>query len=172
MTDGLFQIGWTTAVLDWTATYGVGDGIGSYAYDGMRVQVWNVGAKPYGRRWKRNDVITCCIDLDGGVMKFYQNGEDLGEAYTGLPRLKRDPYYHDSAVYHPGISMSSGQSCMVNFGAAPMAFPVIGYTTLVALAHGGDRGGCATGPRFLLCRDNSCKDRSPHNLPSDGSGGK
>jgi len=130
ITDGLFQIGWTTAQLDWSATCGVGDSVGSYGYDGLRLKTWNVGSQTYGARWKQNDIVSCLLDLDEGTMCFLQNGVDLGVAYTDLPRLRRYPFLCDALLYHPGLSMSSSQSCAINFGTMPMVYPQRGYQTL------------------------------------------
>ena len=57
---------------------GVGDHPHSWALDGYRCKRWNGSSEDYGMRWNQGDVVGCLLDLDSMQMKFYLNGEDLG----------------------------------------------------------------------------------------------
>jgi hypothetical protein len=61
----------------------------SYAYDGRRRMRWHVNNHPYGEHWAAGDTIGCCLDLDGGTMRFLRNGKDLvrgGASQAPRPR--------------------------------------------------------------------------------------
>lgn len=47
-TCGIQQIGWATMRCPFNNEEGVGDAADSYAWDGKRVQRWNVTNAPYG----------------------------------------------------------------------------------------------------------------------------
>lgn len=49
-TAGIQQLGWATRECPFNNEEGVGDAPDSYAWDGKRVQRWNVSNAPYGRR--------------------------------------------------------------------------------------------------------------------------
>ncbi|ORZ25937.1 SPRY domain-domain-containing protein [Absidia repens] len=112
-TDGLNQMGWINyqCQLDAEAGSGVGDDEYSYGYDGCRCKKWHgrhrMRKTNYGKTWQVGDVITCALDLDRGEIKYYQNGDDLGVAFT-----KVDPTQH----WYPAVSLSTGQECEFLFG--------------------------------------------------------
>ena len=60
---------------------GVGHHNHSWAFDGLRCKKWNVSCEPYGRRWKLGDTVGTLIDMDLLEIRFYLNGEDLGQAF-------------------------------------------------------------------------------------------
>ena len=62
---------------------GVGDHPHSWALDGYRCKRWNGSSEDYGMRWNQGDVVGCLLDLDSMQMKFYLNGEDLGNGDGG-----------------------------------------------------------------------------------------
>ena len=47
-TAGIMQLGWATAGCQFSNEEGVGDSVDSYAYDGKRVQRWNISCKLLG----------------------------------------------------------------------------------------------------------------------------
>tara|TARA_B110000211_G_scaffold112692_1_gene130966 strand:+ start:130 stop:495 length:366 start_codon:yes stop_codon:yes gene_type:complete len=51
--------------------------------DGYRCKRWNGSSEDYGMRWNQGDVVGCLLDLDSMQMKFYLNGEDLGNDGDG-----------------------------------------------------------------------------------------
>ena len=77
-TSGIQQIGWATIDTPFTTEEGVGDAPNSYAWDGKRVQRWNVSHHPYGSAWSAGDIIGVCVDMEAGTMRFTKNGIDLG----------------------------------------------------------------------------------------------
>lgn len=93
-TDGLIQIGWMNSLteIDAEAGSGVGDDEHSYGYDGYRCKKWHgrhrVRKSSYGKSWALGDIITCAIDLDLGEIRYYQNGFDLGIAFTKVDTTK------------------------------------------------------------------------------------
>ena len=44
-TAGIQQLGWAMMTCEFTNAHGVGDAPSSYAYDGKRKKLWNVGHK-------------------------------------------------------------------------------------------------------------------------------
>ena len=44
-TAGIMQLGWATGGCQFSNEEGVGDSVDSYAYDGKRVQRWNISCK-------------------------------------------------------------------------------------------------------------------------------
>eukprot|EP00887_Chlorella_sp_A99_P000718 scaffold5.g718.t1 len=128
---GIMQLGWTTLGARFTSEEGIGDSRDSYAYDGKRRRRWNVEAVAYGESWAVGDVIGCCIDMDAGTISYTRNGVDLvcvggvgGVAFRGVRRMM------PGMAYFPGISLSYSESCWVNFGARPFAYPAPGYRPL------------------------------------------
>jgi len=79
-TCGIQQIGWATLQCPFTSEEGVGDAPDSYAWDGKRVQRWNVSPHPYGTPWASGDVVGVCADMEAGTLSFVKNGTDMGGA--------------------------------------------------------------------------------------------
>ena len=77
-TCGIQQIGWATLQCPFTSEEGVGDAPDSYAWDGKRVQRWNVSPHPYGTPWAPGDVIGVCADMENGQLSFVKNGTNMG----------------------------------------------------------------------------------------------
>jgi hypothetical protein len=86
LSDGLMQIGWANALFHCDPVYGqgVGDHMHSWAFDGLRCKKWNVSCDSYGRRWHMGDTVGVLADMDLQEIKFYLNGEDLGQAYENF----------------------------------------------------------------------------------------
>lgn len=132
-TEGLMQVGWVSEDfgIDPEGGTGVGDDAFSYGYDGCRVKKWHKQdqnrRKSYGQRWSVGDTITCCLDLDQGEMRYYQNGQDLGVAFTDIDTTK---------VWYPAVSLSTGQETRFRFGGAldKLRFLPDGYTSISQLA--------------------------------------
>lgn len=125
-TSGIQQLGWATIACPFTDYKGVGDAEDSYAFDGKRVNKWNVLAEPYGQKWVFGDVIGCCIDLDNDEISFYRNGVSLGIAFDGVRKLG------PGLGYFPAVSLSRGERCNLNFGARPFKHPVHGFLPVQA----------------------------------------
>ena len=107
---GIMQIGWCTPTCICSNEEGVGDSPDSYAFDGQRRRLWNVGSIKYGQKWVAGDVIGCCIDATQGYVQFYRNGVALSTVTHVRPGL----------TYYPAMSLSQGERCRVNFGHQPM----------------------------------------------------
>jgi Kip1 ubiquitination-promoting complex protein 1 len=84
-TCGIQQIGWATLQCPFTSEEGVGDAPDSYAWDGKRVQRWNVSPHPYGTPWAPGDVIGVCADMESGQLSFVKNGADMGGDRRSTP---------------------------------------------------------------------------------------
>ncbi|KAI9302216.1 hypothetical protein BJ944DRAFT_290330 [Cunninghamella echinulata] len=131
-TDGLIQIGWMNALtqIDAEAGSGVGDDEHSYGYDGYRCKKWHgrhrVRKSSYGKSWALGDIITCAIDLDQGEIRYYQNGYDLGIAFTKVDTTKE---------WFPAASLSTGQGCEFLFGSPldRLHYPPEGYRSIYDL---------------------------------------
>lgn len=109
MTEGLVQIGFADASFrcDPTSGQGVGDHLHSWAFDGMRTKKWNVACDSYGKRWRIGDVVGALIDMDLLEMRFYLNGEDLGQAFVNF--TANQPIF-------PALSLNVRQTVRVNIG--------------------------------------------------------
>ena len=57
----------------------------SYMASGRRTDK-SKGDVPFGRRWKTGDVITVCLDMDEGTLRFMHNGESRGISHRNLPK--------------------------------------------------------------------------------------
>lgn len=72
------------------------------------------GAQSYGHsRWNVGDVLGCALDLDvpGGEMRFYLNGEDLGLAFKN---------FDIGSGLYPAASLSHGESGTFAFSREKM----------------------------------------------------
>ena len=111
ITERCMQFGWAEEgfVPKSSNGLGVGDDIYSWAYDGWRQKKWNGSNVTYGgdAKWKAGDVVGCCIDIEGGSIRFLLNGKDLGEAYSGLQ-------FRNSSIY-PAGSFEPRQSAVFVF---------------------------------------------------------
>eukprot|EP01028_Stygiella_incarcerata_P007254 TRINITY_DN2996_c0_g1_i3.p1 TRINITY_DN2996_c0_g1~~TRINITY_DN2996_c0_g1_i3.p1 ORF type:complete len:1061 (+),score=274.19 TRINITY_DN2996_c0_g1_i3:111-3293(+) len=117
-TSGIHQIGWSCLDTHFSATDGVGDYDGSFAYDGKRVSKWNGKRNGYGYRWRAGDVVGVYLDLDDGTVSFSLNGEDMGVAFDHI---------NTKEAYFPGIAIEGGQHGSFNFGSTPFLYPREGY---------------------------------------------
>lgn len=120
------QVGWANQFFEADADNGdgVGDDLNSWGYDGVKVKAWTGEAeKDYGRKWVIGDVIGVVLSLSaegedkGSYIRYYVNGKDMGEAFTGLKvRVDQDS---DSPLlaYYPAVSLECGDSVRVNIGA-------------------------------------------------------
>ena len=109
LTDGLMQIGWCSINTRFTGSDGVGDSPNSYAYDGYRVEKWNVEHSNFGSRWAVGDVIGTLINLNTREILYWRNHEFLGIAFSGL---ETGP----NCAYFPAASLQRGQRIVFNFG--------------------------------------------------------
>eukprot|EP01084_Bolivina_argentea_P066642 121500_1 len=57
-----------------------------WAYNGKSgSKFWNGNTSNYGLAWiGANDVVSCAIDIDNSVMRFYLNGIDFGIAFSNV----------------------------------------------------------------------------------------
>merc|ERR1719361_2138771 len=130
LTAGCMQIGFADAgfVANVAKGSGVGDHSKSWAYDGWRQKKWNGANVRYGgdNKWKAGDIVGCCVDIDGGSIKFLLNGKDLGVAYTNVK-------FRSSACY-PAASLQGGstpQSLVFVFDANQFKYPIpSGYAAI------------------------------------------
>jgi hypothetical protein len=117
-TSGIHQIGWSCLETKFSATDGVGDYEGSFAYDGKRMCKWNGRQNEYGYRWRAGDVVGAYLDLDEGTVSFSLNGEDMGVAFDHI---------NTREAYFPGIALAGGQHGSFNFGSTPFLYPREGF---------------------------------------------
>ncbi|OZJ05999.1 hypothetical protein BZG36_01151 [Bifiguratus adelaidae] len=107
-TNGLIQAGWANdkACFRPEGGVGVGDDDYSYSYDGYRSKRWhgkyNQETTEYGQKWSINDIVTACLDLEEGTIRFYKNQEDLGVAFTNVSV---------DADWRPACTIGAYQAC-------------------------------------------------------------
>lgn len=109
MTEGLMQIGFADGSFrcDPASGQGVGDHLHSWAFDGMRTKKWNVACDSYGKRWRVGDIVGALIDMDLMEIRYFLNGEDLGQAFVNFP---------SSQPIFPALSLNVRQTARVNIG--------------------------------------------------------
>ena len=107
------------------SSYGVGDDIHSFGYDGYRLSCWNEKENRYGKVWDYGDIIGVCIDLENKQVEYFQNGESLGVAIKNIEGGKGK-----AVGYFPGLSFSNYEKCAFNFGAFPFVYSYPGYEPL------------------------------------------
>ena len=109
MTEGLMQIGFADGSFrcDPASGQGVGDHLHSWAFDGMRTKKWNVACDSYGKRWRVGDIVGALIDMDLMEIRYFLNGEDLGQAFVSFP---------SSQPIFPALSLNVRQTARVNIG--------------------------------------------------------
>lgn len=122
------QIGWCSSVCQFDQDslfgIGVGDTEGSYGYDGSKRKVWHVQCYEYGiTHWRAGDILGVCLDMDEGILKYYRNGNYLGEAFNNIPTGK------DNKLY-PAVTLAFQEEIRANFGGTPFRFPVTGFLPL------------------------------------------
>ena len=134
-TDGIMQLGWSCwpAMISWSSKLGVGDFPFTVAYDGSRQKIWNLCPLPTtGPKWLQGDVVTCLLDLGGGIARFARNGSIVGEC--SLPSYSKSPLAAKATEvclsYAPALSLGSYEACSVNLGAAPFMYPFEGYSPI------------------------------------------
>ena len=84
LSDGLMQIGWCSINTNFDNSNGVGDSPNSYAYDGYRVEKWNVEHSNFGQRWTVGDVIGTLINLNTREILYWRNHDFLGVAFKDV----------------------------------------------------------------------------------------
>jgi len=112
LSDGLMQIGWCSVNTNFDNQNGVGDSPHSYAYDGYRVEKWNVGHSDFGQRWAVGDVIGTMISFNTNEILYWRNDDFLGVAFT---KIDSGP----NRAYFPAVSLRQGQRVNFNFGQRP-----------------------------------------------------
>ena len=123
--NGLFQFGFCQLKTPFNSSYGVGDDVHSFGYDGFRLSCWNEKENRYGKVWDYGDIIGVCIDLDKNHVEYFQNGESLGVAIKNIEGGKGK-----AVGYFPGLSFSNYEKCAFNFGAFPFIYSYPGYEPL------------------------------------------
>eukprot|EP01091_Cochliopodium_minus_P002264 TRINITY_DN1212_c0_g1_i1.p1 TRINITY_DN1212_c0_g1~~TRINITY_DN1212_c0_g1_i1.p1 ORF type:complete len:586 (+),score=188.95 TRINITY_DN1212_c0_g1_i1:54-1811(+) len=113
------QIGWCTE--DYNHKTNMGD---SWTYDGNSQQkLRKANGSQYGQRWNYGDTIGVALDLDERSLKFFKNGQNLGEAF-GKSEFPKN------CKLSPFVNLSSRANCTFNFGKENFTYPQKGYNPL------------------------------------------
>lgn len=115
------QIGWCTEDYDPKKNANIGD---SWCYDGNSSQkLRKTNGQSYGQRWNSGDTIGVAIDLDERNLRFYRNGQNMGEAF-GKSEFPKN------CKLSPFINMSNRSRVTFNFGKDSFTYPVKGYNPI------------------------------------------
>mmetsp|Transcript_3976 Transcript_3976/g.4799 ORF Transcript_3976/g.4799 Transcript_3976/m.4799 type:complete len:194 (+) Transcript_3976:776-1357(+) len=106
------QIGWCSINTNFNNSDGVGDSSNSFAYDGYRVEKWNVEHSHFGERWTVGDVIGTLINFNTREILFWRNHEFMGVAFKNID-------VGPNRAYFPAASLQQGQRVLFNFGLRP-----------------------------------------------------
>ena len=110
----------------------------TFAYLGNGQKMQNESASSYGSSYTDGDVIGVAVDMDAGTIRFYKNGADQGQAYSGISGTY--------TFYQGTFGGSTGGGYAVNFGqrafaySAPSGFKALCTTNLPTptIADGSD----------------------------------
>ena len=95
----------------------------TFAYLGNGQKMQNESASSYGSSYTDGDVIGVAVDMDAGTIRFYKNGADQGQAYSGISGTY--------TFYQGTFGGSNGGGYAVNFGQRPFAYSApSGYKAL------------------------------------------
>lgn len=117
-TAGVAQIGWAND--QFTADSSNGDGVGddgnSWGYDGFRqLKFHNSVISEYGDEWKSGDCIGCLYDGDKGMLSYYVNGKEIGDAFT-LKSNNSDKKGGVTNALYPAFSLNEEEILGVRVG--------------------------------------------------------
>ncbi|KAI9291458.1 SPRY-domain-containing protein [Neoconidiobolus thromboides FSU 785] len=134
LSGGIMQVGWATQAAKFKPEdgVGIGDEEHSFGFDGLRNLNWYKGESTlYGiNSWKSGDIIGVYIDLDKGSGYYTLNGKELGGTYYFEPG-DINLFCEIEGGLKPGISLTSYQQVLVNFGNLPFRFsPIEDYRLL------------------------------------------
>jgi len=115
-------IGTTSGLGNWGNTY-LGQVSTGYALDTSNGSKYNNGSNSsYISALGVGDIVNCSYDADSGSLRFYVNGLDKGNAFTGL-----------TEQYRFGVSVYSTTAYSINFGQNPFKYaPPDGFQPLNA----------------------------------------
>tara|TARA_Y100000004_G_scaffold163530_1_gene192977 strand:+ start:5756 stop:8608 length:2853 start_codon:yes stop_codon:yes gene_type:complete len=110
----------------------------SYVYlgDGRKI-IDGATAASYGDSYTNGDTIGCAVDMDNGTIRWYKNGVDQGQAYTGISGLY--------CFFQGTFGGSSSGTYAVNYGqrpfaqTAPSGFKALTSTNLTATIGDGSK---------------------------------
>ena len=100
----------------------------TFAYLGNGQKMQNESASNYGSSYTDGDIIGVAVDMDAGTIRFYKNGADQGQAYSGISGTY--------TFYQGTFGGSGGGGYAVNFGqrafaySAPSGFKALCTTNL------------------------------------------
>ena len=95
----------------------------NYSYLGTGQKLQNGSGSSYGASYGDGDIIGVAVDMDAGTIRFYKNGADQGQAFSGISGTY--------TFYQGTYGGSSAGGYAVNFGQRPFAYAApSGYKAL------------------------------------------
>lgn len=110
--EGLCRVGWSTK----QANLDLGTDPHGFGYGGTGKKSNNRQFDDYGTPFGLNDVVGCALDLDNGVISYFKNGLDLGNAFVISSEVRNKGLF-------PAVVLKNAEMDF-NFGSKPFKFAV------------------------------------------------
>lgn len=110
--EGLCRVGWSTL----QANLDLGTDRFGFGFGGTGKKSNNKQFDNYGEAFGKNDVITCLLDKDIGIIKFLKNGVDLGEAFKINQQILNYNFF-------PAVVLKNAEMSF-NFGETDFKYPL------------------------------------------------
>ncbi|CAM4882414.1 unnamed protein product [Rotaria socialis] len=131
LTPGRMLVGWAHAS-KLGSFYPLGSDSYGYAFDGLNARRCHHNSfDRFGKKWTKNDVVGCMIDLHDKTISFSLNGELMLDNFGSETAF--DGLELDDVGFVPAITSFSGQRARLNFG---QDYNTLKYFTSCGLQEG------------------------------------
>jgi Ca2+-binding EF-hand superfamily protein len=111
LTSGSIRVGWAKPTMH--PETGLGEDEESFAFDGSLGRKLHGSSAPFGRPWKKNDIVGCLLDCDARTMCFSLNGAILTDSFEDPIAFN---HFNVSGGFMPAVTLGPDQLVKLNFG--------------------------------------------------------